>query len=108
MPLDGNVADDRRTAAEKLRLLAEFMETLAPDQLDLRTVHHSCGAAHCAWGWGEMIGLFPRPEGEAAGSGRIIAAVARRHRMLESFRKVRGEKQAPWPPTDAVAGAVST
>ncbi|MFT6582489.1 MAG: hypothetical protein ACKVKG_06925 [Alphaproteobacteria bacterium] len=59
MPLDGNTAIAQMTACEKLRHLAEFMETLTLDQVDLKTVHHACGAAHCAWGWGEVIGLFP-------------------------------------------------
>ncbi len=62
MPLDGIFSVDQMTAAMKLRSLADFMETLEAGQVDLRTVHHPCGAAHCAWGWGEMIGLFPRPE----------------------------------------------
>ena len=61
MPRDGNSLTDKMTAAEKLSALAEFMETLEHDQLDMRTVHHACGAAHCAWGWGETIGLFPKP-----------------------------------------------
>jgi hypothetical protein len=52
------------TAAQKLLRLADFMETLDQEQLDLRTVHHSCGAVHCAWGWGETIGLFPRSTGD--------------------------------------------
>lgn len=64
MPRDGKLstdpATDRMAAAEKLVYLADFMETLALEQLDMRTVHHPCGAAHCAWGWGETIGLFPR------------------------------------------------
>ena len=63
MPHDGNIPVEQMTAAAKLRHLADFMETLEPGQVDLRTVHHSCGAAHCAWGWGEIIGLFPRSEG---------------------------------------------
>lgn len=65
MPRDGGIPTDRplgeMTAAAKLHHLADFMETLERSQLDLRTVHHPCGAAHCAWGWGETIGLFPRP-----------------------------------------------
>lgn len=69
MPRDGRIRTDQMTAAEKLRYLADFMETLDPDQLDLRTVHHACGSAHCAWGWGETIGLFPAPEGEADDAG---------------------------------------
>jgi hypothetical protein len=60
MPRDGSNISDHLTAAATLRELADFMETLDSDQLDLRTVHHACGAAHCAWGWGETIGLFPR------------------------------------------------
>jgi hypothetical protein len=60
MPRDGNSAADQMTAAAKLRHLAEVMETLDVGQLDLRTVHHACGAAHCAWGWGETIGLFSK------------------------------------------------
>lgn len=64
MPLDGNIAADHMTAAAKLSHLAEYMETLETEQLDLRTVHHACGAAHCAWGWGEVIGLFPRSHGD--------------------------------------------
>jgi len=64
MPRDGNSPIGRMTAAEKLLHLADFMETLETGQLDLRTVHHACGAAHCAWGWGEIIGLFPRSAGE--------------------------------------------
>jgi hypothetical protein len=59
MPLDGSTTATPMTAAEKLRHLAEFMETLTLEQVDLKTVHHTCGAAHCAWGWGEVIGLFP-------------------------------------------------
>ena len=64
MPLDGKIPTDQMTAAAKLRHLAEYMETLEIEQLDLRTVHHACGAAHCAWGWGEIIGLFPRSDGD--------------------------------------------
>ena len=63
MPRDGNHPTDPMTAAQKLRHLADFMETLAPDRLDLRTVHHACGTVHCAWGWGEVIGVFPRSQG---------------------------------------------
>ena len=59
MPRDGDIPTDRMTAAAKLLFLADFMDTLEPDLLDLRTVHHPCGSAHCAWGWGETIGLFP-------------------------------------------------
>ena len=65
MPRDGDIPADQMTAAAKLRYLAECMETLEPGLLDLRTVHHPCGSAHCAWGWGETIGLFPHAvEGE--------------------------------------------
>ena len=64
MPRDGEIPLDQMTAAAKLRHLAEFMETLEDGQVDMRTVHHPCGAAHCAWGWGEVIGLFPRSTGE--------------------------------------------
>lgn len=71
MPRDGiipiNHPADQMTAAAKLHQLADFMETLELGQLDLRTVHHPCGAAHCAWGWGETIGLFPRSTGEKDG-----------------------------------------
>ena len=63
MPLDGNVPVHQMTAAVKLFRLADFMETLEQGQVDLRTVHHPCGASHCAWGWGELIGLFPRSDG---------------------------------------------
>lgn len=69
MPLDGNIVADQMTATAKLLHLAEFMETLEVDQVDLRTVHHSCGAVHCAWGWGETIGLFPRPGGDEDDAG---------------------------------------
>lgn len=51
----------KATPAAKLRHLADFLEEVDPDNLDLRTVHHACGSAHCAWGWGEVIGLFPKP-----------------------------------------------
>ena len=69
LPIDrpANLPIDRMTAAEKLLHLADFMETLELAQLDLRTVHHPCGAAHCAWGWGETIGLFPPSTGEKDG-----------------------------------------
>lgn len=67
MPRDASLPFGPVTAADKLRHLAEFMETLAVDQVDLRHVHHGCGAAHCAWGWGEVIGLFPRAGESAAG-----------------------------------------
>jgi hypothetical protein len=63
------LSPERMPPAAKLRHLAEYMETLEVGQVDLRSVHHACGAAHCAWGWGEMIGLFPRAEGEADDSG---------------------------------------
>ncbi len=63
MPLDGDMPADQMTAPAKLLHLADFMATLELEQVDLRTVHHSCGAAHCAWGWGEVIGLFPRSGG---------------------------------------------
>jgi len=64
MPRDGTVPSDQTTATAKLRELADFMDDLDNDLLDLRTVHHACGTAHCAWGWGEVIGLFPKSEGE--------------------------------------------
>ena len=64
MPRDGNLPMDRMTAAAKLLHLADFMDTLEPGLLDLRTVHHPCGSAHCAWGWGETIGLFPGSVGD--------------------------------------------
>lgn len=64
MPRDGHHSADQMTAVQKLLHLADFMETLEQGQLDLRTVHHPCGAAHCAWGWGETIGLFPRFAGD--------------------------------------------
>ena len=63
MPLDGTIPANQVTAKAKLLLLADFMETLDVGQVDLRTVHHPCGAAHCAWGWGEVIGLFPQSSG---------------------------------------------
>ena len=63
MPLDGTIPANQLTAKAKLLLLADFMETLDVGQVDLRTVHHPCGAAHCAWGWGEVIGLFPQSSG---------------------------------------------
>ena len=62
MPRDGTI-EAEQTAAEKLLELAEFMDDLDSDLLDLRTVHHACGTAHCAWGWGEGIGLFPKSQG---------------------------------------------
>jgi hypothetical protein len=64
MPRDGETPVEQMTAAAKLLHLAEYMETLDEGQLDLRTVHHACGTAHCAWGWGETIGLFPKPVGD--------------------------------------------
>ena len=63
MPLDGIIAAKQLSAKAKLLHLAKFMEMLDVGQVDLRTVHHPCGAAHCAWGWGEMIGLFPQSSG---------------------------------------------
>ena len=63
MPKDGTLTSDKMTAVAKLNALAEFMDDLDGDFLDLRTVHHACGTAHCAWGWGEVIGLFPKSEG---------------------------------------------
>lgn len=60
MPRDGDIRLDLLTPAAKLRHLADHMETLEVEQVDLRHVHHACGAAHCAWGWGEVVGLFPR------------------------------------------------
>ena len=85
MPFDGNIDPDRMTAAEKLRHLADFMDTLDPDLLDLRTVHHRCGSAHCAWGWGETIGLFPRAAGEeddAAWETEMLGAEAGHSALL--------------------------
>lgn len=69
MPLDGKTPTDQMAAAAKLLHLAEVMETLAVEQVDLRTVHHPCGAVHCAWGWGEVTGLFPRPDGDEDDAG---------------------------------------
>ena len=63
MPLDGSIPANHLTAKGKLLFLADLMETLDVGQVDLRTVHHPCGAAHCAWGWGEVIGLFPQSSG---------------------------------------------
>lgn len=72
MPRDGDTQADQMTAAAKLLHLAEFMETLEPALLDLRTVHHPCGSAHCAWGWGETIGLFPRAADSEDGEGDSV------------------------------------
>ena len=63
MPFDGSIPANQLSAKAKLLLLASFMELLDVGQVDLRTVHHTCGAAHCAWGWGEVIGLFPQSSG---------------------------------------------
>ncbi|NKB55741.1 MAG: hypothetical protein GKS00_05335 [Alphaproteobacteria bacterium] len=60
MPRDGNIPVSQMTAAAKLLYLADFLETLEFGQVDMKTVHHACGTAHCAWGWGEEIGLFPQ------------------------------------------------
>lgn len=68
MPRDGTTPPEIRTTSAKLLELAEFMDDLDNDLLDLRTVHHACGTAHCAWGWGEVIGLFPKSEDEEADS----------------------------------------
>lgn len=68
MPRDGTTPPEIRMARAKLLELAEFMDDLGKDFLDLRTVHHACGTAHCAWGWGEVIGLFPKSEDEEADS----------------------------------------
>jgi len=63
MPPDGSIPANQLSAKTKLLFLANFMEMLDVGQVDLRTVHHPCGAAHCAWGWGEVIGLFPQSSG---------------------------------------------
>lgn len=67
MPRDGSTPAEQ-TAAAKLLELAEFMDDLDGDLLDLRTVHHACGTAHCAWGWGEVIGLLPKSDDDEADS----------------------------------------
>jgi hypothetical protein len=69
MPRDGNIPTDQMAASAKLLHLADFMDTLEHGQVDLRTVHHPCGAAHCAWGWGEVIGLFPKADGNEDDAG---------------------------------------
>lgn len=94
MPLDGNISVDQMTASAKLLYLADFMETLSQEQVDLKTVHHSCGAAHCAWGWGEVIGLFPRPavadEDDSIWANEMLSAEEGRSAILgltfEQFR----------------------
>lgn len=93
MPFDGTIPVDRMAAAAKLRRLADFMATLELGQVDLRTVHHPCGAAHCAWGWGEMIGLFARSDGnqdDSAWTDEMLSAEAGCSRILgltyEQFR----------------------
>jgi hypothetical protein len=63
MPFDADIPIDQMTAPAKLRYLADYMETLEIEQVNMKSVHHPCGSAHCAWGWGEVIGLFPRPVG---------------------------------------------
>ncbi len=85
MPRDGNIPVEQMTAAAKLLHLAEFMETLEGGQLDLRSVHHSCGTAHCAWGWGEVIGLFPSSGGDeddAVWADEMLSAKDGRSRLL--------------------------
>ncbi len=85
MPLDGKIPADQMTAAAKLLHLADFMATLELGQVDLRTVHHACGAAHCAWGWGEVIGLFPRsggPEDDSEWTSEMLSAEAGRSEIL--------------------------
>lgn len=97
MPRDGKIAADELTAAAKLRHLAEFMDDLDADRLDLRTVHHACGTAHCAWGWGEVIGLLPRPadgEDDAVWAAELESAQEGRSDILglsdEQFRRCFG------------------
>ncbi len=54
-------------------------------QVDLRSVHHSCGTAHCAWGWGEVIGLFPRsgePEEDSGWAAEMQSAEEGRSAIL--------------------------
>lgn len=73
------------TATDKLHRLAAFMDDLDPDLLDLRTVHHACGTAHCAWGWGEVIGVFPRSDGaedDSVWADELESAQAGRSRIL--------------------------
>ncbi len=70
MPFDGKIADylDPKTFSpiKKLEHLANFMETLEEEQVIMEQVH--CGSSHCAWGWGEMIGLFDKDNGNNIGS----------------------------------------
>ena len=85
MPRDGTSPVDIKTASEKLRNLADFLETLEQDQVDLRSVHHPCGTVHCAWGWGEVIGLFPKsgePEDDSVWTAEMQSAESGRSELL--------------------------
>lgn len=113
MPFDGKIDLVQMTAAEKLRHLADFMDTLEPDLLDLRTVHHPCGSAHCAWGWGETIGLFPKStagEDDSIWEAEMLSAERGRSMLLgldeKQFRHCFGigyqfrRLGRPWTPSD--------
>ena len=66
MPFDGNPTNftaspealQALSPAAKLLYLAKFMEGLRPEQIDMQHVHSDCNTAHCAWGWGEEIGMI--------------------------------------------------
>ncbi len=46
--------------SKKLNILADFLATVDEEKLIMINVHNLCGTAHCAWGWGEVLELFPR------------------------------------------------
>lgn len=50
------------TTAEKFYILADVIESKPPCRVNMLDWHSECGTAHCAFGWGEVIGLFPRFE----------------------------------------------
>lgn len=50
------------TPAEKLRVLADFIETLPAKAVDMHDYH--CGTAACALGWAERIGMIASAERE--------------------------------------------
>ncbi len=58
MPFNAQTTDwSLYSPAEKLRALADFMETLPPEKVNMGHVH--CGTAHCAWGWADLLGMVP-------------------------------------------------
>lgn len=63
MPFDAHFDYSTLTGSEKIRALADYIEMLPAEKLDMLNVYHKCGTPSCAWGHGEALGIIPDTHG---------------------------------------------